>query len=92
MWLAPSADAPRIEWQSLLGPLARLSVYPREFVSGTVAIAVAYSMLTDGQAEIWKTYFSNPTERNVKDIDANKDNLRHTLGGLQVCLQNDVQS
>lgn len=29
-------------------------------------------------------YFSNPTERKVADIDANKANLRHTIGGLQV--------
>jgi ubiquitin conjugation factor E4 B len=81
--MAPSADAPRIEWQSLLGPLARLSVYPREFVSSGV-VSLLSSQSTDRQAEIWKTYFSNPTERNVKDIDANKDNLRHTLNGLQV--------
>ncbi|BEI85504.1 hypothetical protein CcaverHIS002_0509050 [Cutaneotrichosporon cavernicola] len=36
--------------------------------------------------EIWKTYFSNPTDRKVADIDANKANLRHTLGGLQSSL------
>ena len=36
------------------------------------------------QPEIWKTYFSNPTDRKVDDIDANKSNLRFTLRGLQV--------
>lgn len=40
--------------------------------------------VADPQADIWKTYFSNPTERNVKDIDANKSNLRLPLGSLQV--------
>lgn len=43
VWLAPNADAPRAEWQSLLGPLARLSVYPREFVryrSATWALSI----------------------------------------------------
>jgi ubiquitin conjugation factor E4 B len=33
VWVAPGVDAPKLEWQSLLGPLTRLSVYPREFVS-----------------------------------------------------------
>ncbi|WVQ99568.1 hypothetical protein IAU59_006704 [Kwoniella sp. CBS 9459] len=57
-------------WQSLLGPLTRLGVYPREF------------------PEIWKTYFSNPTERKKEDIEANKSNLRYTLGGLHSSLFN----
>lgn len=68
IWVAPNVDAPKIEWQSLLGPLTRLSVYPREF------------------AQVWKTYFSNPTERKTADIDANKSNLRHVLGALQSSL------
>jgi hypothetical protein len=42
----------------------------------------------DSQAEIWKTYFSNPTERKVADIDANKDNLRHAMGSLHTSLFN----
>ncbi|WVF71299.1 hypothetical protein IAT40_006102 [Kwoniella sp. CBS 6097] len=58
--------AASLEWQSLLGPLTRLSVYPREF------------------PEVWKTYFSNPTDRKKEDIEANKSNLRHTLGGLHM--------
>jgi ubiquitin conjugation factor E4 B len=62
--------APKVEWQSLLGPLTRLSVYPREFAS------------------VWKTYFSDPTDRKVADIDANKANLRHTLDALQSSLFN----
>jgi ubiquitin conjugation factor E4 B len=32
VWMAPNATAARLEWQSLLGPLTRLSVFPREFV------------------------------------------------------------
>ncbi|WWD03129.1 hypothetical protein V865_001176 [Kwoniella europaea PYCC6329] len=55
---------------SLLGPLTRLNVFPREF------------------PEIWKTYFSNPTERKKEDIEANKSNLRYTLGGLHGSLFN----
>jgi len=35
------------------------------------------------QAQVWKTYFSEPTERKVADIDANKANLQHTLGAFQ---------
>jgi ubiquitin conjugation factor E4 B len=42
------------------------------------------------QPEIWKAYFSNPTERKVADIDANKSNLRHTLAALHVSLMNWV--
>lgn len=68
VWLAPNVTGNTIEWKSLLGPLTRLSVFPREF------------------PEIWKTYFSNPTDRKVADIDANKANLRHTIGGLQSSL------
>ncbi|CAD6576435.1 MAG: hypothetical protein TREMPRED_001677 [Tremellales sp. Tagirdzhanova-0007] len=68
IWVAPNVDASKFEWQSLLGPLTRLSVYPREF------------------PEIWKTYFSDPTERKTADIDANKSNLRHTLGSLHTSL------
>lgn len=33
VWVAPNVTAPKIEWQSLLGPLTRLSVFSREFVS-----------------------------------------------------------
>jgi ubiquitin conjugation factor E4 B len=33
IWMAPGVTAPKMEWQSLLGPLTRLSVYPREFAS-----------------------------------------------------------
>jgi ubiquitin conjugation factor E4 B len=33
IWVAPGVTAPKVEWQSLLGPLSRLSVFPREFVS-----------------------------------------------------------
>jgi len=33
IWVAPGVTAPKIEWQSLLGPLTRLSVFSREFVS-----------------------------------------------------------
>nr|XP_018262826.1 ubiquitin-conjugation factor E4 B [Kwoniella dejecticola CBS 10117]OBR84984.1 ubiquitin-conjugation factor E4 B [Kwoniella dejecticola CBS 10117] len=70
IWLAPDVNASKLEWQSLLGPLTRLSVFPREF------------------PDIWKTYFSNPTERKKEDIDANKSNLRYTLGGLHTSLFN----
>ncbi|OCF33004.1 ubiquitin-conjugation factor E4 B [Kwoniella heveanensis BCC8398] len=70
VWVAPDVTAPKLEWQSLLGPLSRLSVYPREF------------------PEIWKTYFSNPTDRKKEDIEANKSNLRYTLGGLHTSLFN----
>ncbi|KLT45417.1 hypothetical protein CC85DRAFT_282483 [Cutaneotrichosporon oleaginosum] len=70
VWVAPNVQGSTLEWKSLLGPLTRLSVFPREF------------------PEIWKTYFSNPTDRKVADIDANKANLRHTLGGLQTSLFN----
>ncbi|WWC89190.1 uncharacterized protein L201_004108 [Kwoniella dendrophila CBS 6074] len=70
VWVAPEVTAPKLEWQSLLGPLTRLSVFPREF------------------PEIWKTYFSNPTERKKEDIEANKSNLRYTLGGLHTSLFN----
>ncbi|WWD17165.1 hypothetical protein CI109_101603 [Kwoniella shandongensis] len=38
--------------------------------------------------EIWKTYFSNPTERKKEDIDANKSNLRYTLTALHTSLFN----
>lgn len=38
------------------------------------------------KGEIWKAYFSNPTERTVADIDANKANLRSTLKALQTSL------
>ncbi|KAK1924344.1 ubiquitin elongating factor core-domain-containing protein [Papiliotrema laurentii] len=68
IWMAPGVTAPKMEWQSLLGPLTRLSVYPREF------------------GQIWKAYFSNPTERKTDDINANKSNLRHTLNALQTSL------
>ncbi|KAK4689997.1 ubiquitin conjugation factor E4 B, partial [Tremellales sp. Uapishka_1] len=74
VWVAPNVTAPKIEWQSLLGPLTRLSVYPREF------------------PEIWKTYFSDPTERKTADIDANKANLRNALGGLHSSLFNIYNS
>nr|XP_019046475.1 ubiquitin-conjugation factor E4 B [Kwoniella bestiolae CBS 10118]OCF25405.1 ubiquitin-conjugation factor E4 B [Kwoniella bestiolae CBS 10118] len=70
IWVAPGVTAPKLEWQSLLGPLTRLNVFPREF------------------PEIWKTYFSNPTERKKEDIEANKSNLRYTLGGLHGSLFN----
>jgi ubiquitin conjugation factor E4 B len=40
------------------------------------------------QASIWKAYFSDPTERKTADIDANKSNLRATLGSLQQSLFN----
>ncbi|WVQ80243.1 hypothetical protein IAT38_002348 [Cryptococcus sp. DSM 104549] len=70
VWVAPNVVAPKLEWQSLLGPLTRLSVFPREF------------------PEIWKTYFANPTDRKKDDIDANKSNLRYTLGGLHTSLFN----
>ncbi|WVR06922.1 hypothetical protein IAU60_003958 [Kwoniella sp. DSM 27419] len=33
IWIAPDVTAPKLEWQSLLGPLIRLSVFPREFSS-----------------------------------------------------------
>jgi ubiquitin conjugation factor E4 B len=33
VWVAQGVTAPKIEYQSILGPLTRLSVYPREFVS-----------------------------------------------------------
>ncbi|ODO06452.1 ubiquitin-conjugation factor E4 B [Cryptococcus wingfieldii CBS 7118] len=33
IWVAPNVVAPKLEWQSLLGPLTRLSVFPREFTS-----------------------------------------------------------
>lgn len=33
IWVAPGVTASKIEWQSLLGPLTRLSVFSREFVS-----------------------------------------------------------
>ncbi|WRT66506.1 uncharacterized protein IL334_003465 [Kwoniella shivajii] len=79
IWVAPGVTAPKLEWQSLLGPLTRLSVFPREFVSSS------YPSIANGlQPEIWKTYFSNPTERKKEDIEANKSNLRYTLGGLHV--------
>ncbi|KAL1411414.1 Ubiquitin conjugation factor E4 [Vanrija albida] len=68
VWVAPGVTAARLEWQSLLGPLTRLSVYPREF------------------PEIWKEHFSNPTDRQTADIDANKANLRHSLEYLQSSL------
>ncbi|KAK8864525.1 hypothetical protein IAR55_001775 [Kwoniella newhampshirensis] len=68
VWVAPNVTAPKLEWQSLLGPLTRLSVFPREF--------------------IWKTYFSNPTDRKKDDIDANKSNLRYTLSALHTSLFN----
>lgn len=68
IWVAPNVSAAKLEWQSLLGPLTRLSVYPREF------------------PDVWKTYFSNPTERKTEDIDANKANLRHVLQSLQSSL------
>ncbi|WOO81182.1 Ubiquitin conjugation factor E4 [Vanrija pseudolonga] len=68
VWVAPSVTAAKVEWQSLLGPLTRLSVFPREF------------------PEIWKEYFSNPTDRQTADIDANKANLRHSLEYLQTSL------
>lgn len=70
IWVAKGVTAPKIEYASLLGPLVRLSVYPREFAS------------------IWKTYFSDPTERKKDDIDANKGNLRHTLAALHQSLFN----
>lgn len=74
IWVAPNVTAPLLEYQSLLGPLTRLSVYPREFAS------------------VWKTYFSDPTDRKVADIDANKANLRHTLDALQSALFNIYNS
>ncbi|WWC70131.1 uncharacterized protein I206_104078 [Kwoniella pini CBS 10737] len=74
IWVAPDVTAPKLEWQSLLGPLTRLSVFPREF------------------PEIWKSYFSNPTERKKEDIDANKSNLRYTLGSLHTSLFNIYNS
>nr|KIR85337.1 ubiquitin-conjugation factor E4 B [Cryptococcus tetragattii IND107] len=74
IWVAPNVTAPKLEWQSLLGPLTRLNVFPREF------------------PEIWKTYFSNPTERKKEDIDANKSNLRFTLGSLHSSLFNVYNS
>jgi ubiquitin conjugation factor E4 B len=40
------------------------------------------------QPQIWKSFFSNPTDRKVGDIDANKSNLRGTLGGLHDSLFN----
>ncbi|KAL7421849.1 Ubiquitin conjugation factor E4 [Cryptotrichosporon argae] len=70
VWVAPNVTAPKIEWQSLLGPLSRLSVYPHDAPS------------------VYKTYFSNSTERKVADIDANKANLRQTLDSLQSSLFN----
>jgi len=84
--MAPNVDASKLEWQSLLGPLSRLSVYPREFVC---VFTVHLCSRLQSQPEIWKAYFSNPTERKKDDIDANKSNLRHTLGGLQVCRLDD---
>lgn len=81
VWVAPSVTAAKVEWQSLLGPLTRLSVFPREFVSRT------WSKNVDNvQPEIWKEYFSNPTDRQTADIDANKANLRHSLEYLQTSL------
>ncbi|ODN80543.1 hypothetical protein, variant 2 [Cryptococcus amylolentus CBS 6039] len=74
IWVAPNVVAPKLEWQSLLGPLTRLSVFPREF------------------PEIWKTYFSNPTERKKEDIDANKSNLRYTLSSLHTSIFNVYNS
>ncbi|ORX35769.1 ubiquitin elongating factor core-domain-containing protein [Kockovaella imperatae] len=68
IWRASAVSAHTLEWQSLLGPLLRLSVYPREF------------------PEIWRTYFSNPTERKTDDINANKSNLRFTLRSVQTDL------
>ena len=37
---------------------------------------------------MWKTYFSDPTERKTDDIEANKSNLRFTLNALQTSLYN----
>nr|ODN80157.1 ubiquitin-conjugation factor E4 B [Cryptococcus depauperatus CBS 7841] len=74
IWIAPNVTTPKLEWQSLLGPLTRLNVFPREF------------------PEIWKLYFSNPTERKKEDIDANKDSLRYTLGNLHSSLFNIYNS
>lgn len=83
IWVAPGVTASKIEWQSLLGPLTRLSVFSREFVS--LRGAHHLTVLTD-QPQIEKTYFSNPTERRTADIDANKANLRNSLEGLQSML------
>lgn len=36
VWFEESAKPEQIEWFSLLGPITRLSVFPREFVSGPI--------------------------------------------------------
>ena len=41
---------------------------------------------------MWKTYFSDPTERKTDDIEANKSNLRFTLSALQTSLYNIFNS
>lgn len=38
--MAPNVTAPKLEWQSLLGPLTRLNVFPREFVSQLASILI----------------------------------------------------
>ena len=82
IWVAPEVNAPKMEWQSLLGPLVRLNVYPREFVITSLTRQLGQYADVE-QPEIWRTYFSKPTERKVDDIDANKNNLRFSLNGLQ---------
>lgn len=37
VWYLATAGPEQIEWMSLLGPLTRLSVFPRDFVSCTTA-------------------------------------------------------
>ncbi|CDZ97514.1 Ubiquitin fusion degradation protein-2 [Phaffia rhodozyma] len=50
IWLLETASAPQIEFMSLLGPLTRLSVFPREFPD--VAKTHFFKLENDKQSEI----------------------------------------
>jgi ubiquitin conjugation factor E4 B len=84
-----SANPEQIEWFSLLGPLTRLSVFPREWVSSWQRCFFAdianlrNDVLLHDQPSVWKTYFAKPDERSKGDVEANQEGLRGSLVQLQ---------
>lgn len=79
----PEATAPTFETVSLMGPLCRLGIFGREWVSKIPHVPLR-SFHDRSQPDIAKTYFSNVEKRSRADIESSFASLRSTLKSLQV--------
>jgi ubiquitin conjugation factor E4 B len=82
-WNPADATAVTFETRSLMGPLLRLNVFSREWVSGTFNID-SYRAEAILQPYITKMYFTNMENRPAVDVESSRSSLRGTLKSLQV--------